>query len=227
MNGKVIPKEQLTAYQRWELGGLESRQDPAVEAAAEAAPQVAATVALPTAEQLERLHQEAWQEGYRLGHEEGYKAGYEAGHETGLQDARVHVERLRLLADAMDADRLRQDEQLAREVVELAIGIAQQVVRTSLKVKPMLILALVREALANLPALSGHTRLVVHPQHAAFIRECLANEYAHLPWKVVEDVSLEPGGFRVENAHSEMDARMEVRWREIVSALGTDASWLD
>lgn len=226
MNGKVIPKEQLTAYQRWELGGLESRQEPS-DQAAEPAPQTAIPVALPTAEQLERLHQEAWQEGYRLGREEGHKAGYEAGHETGIQDARVYVERLKLLADAMDADRLRQDEQLAREVVELAMHIAQQVVRTSLKVKPMLILAVVREALANLPALSGHTRLVVHPQHAPFVRDCLANEYAHLSWRVVEDPAIEPGGFRVENAHSEMDARMEVRWREIVSALGTDASWLD
>ncbi|MGQ9685326.1 MAG: flagellar assembly protein FliH [Thiobacillaceae bacterium] len=224
MNGKVIPKEQLTAYQRWELGGLESGQNPSVQAAPEPERQEeAVAVALPTAEQLERIHQQAWQEGYRLGREEGYKAGYE----TGAQDARVYLERLRLLAEAMDADRLRQDEQLAREVLELAMNIAQQVVRTSLKVKPTLIMAVVREAIANLPALTGHTRLVVHPQHAPFVRECLSNEYAHLAWKVVEDPSLEPGGFRVENAHGEMDASMEVRWRDIVTALGADASWLD
>lgn len=224
MNGKVIPKEQLTAYQRWELGGLEVGQRAPAQPPPEPEHQEAAvTVALPTAEQLERIHQQAWQEGYRLGHEEGHKAGYE----TGAQDARVYLERLKLLAEAMDADRLRQDEQLAREVLELAMNIAQQVVRTSLKVKPSLILAVVREAMANLPALSGHTRLVVHPQHAPFVRECLANEYAHLSWKVVEDPALEPGGFRVENAHSEMDASMEVRWRDIVTALGADASWLD
>lgn len=224
MNGKVIPKEQLTAYQRWELGGLESGQSPSAQATPVPERQEeAVAVALPTAEQLERIHQQAWQEGYRLGREEGHKAGYE----TGIQDARVYLERLRLLAEAMDADRLRQDEQLAREVLELALSIAQQVVRTSLKVKPMLMLTAVREAMANLPALTGHTRLVVHPEHAPFVRECLANEYAHLAWKVVEDPALEAGGFRVENAHSEMNASMEVRWRDIVTALGADASWLD
>lgn len=224
MSGKIIPKEQLTAYQRWELGGLESGQDASSPVSPEPPPQMeAVAVPLPTAEELERIHQQAWQEGYRLGREEGHKAGYEAG----VEDARVYQERLRLLAEAMDAERLRQDEQLARELLELALKIAQQVVRTSLKVKPMLMLAMVREALANLPALTGHTRLVVHPEHAVYIRECLANEYPHLSWKVVEDPALEPGGFRVENAHSEMDATMAVRWRDIVNALGTDDSWLD
>jgi flagellar assembly protein FliH len=224
MNGKVIPKEQLTAYQRWELGGLESGEGPSDPPAAEPEPpEEPVAVALPTAEELERIHQQAWQEGHRLGREEGYQAGYEAG----TRDAHVYLERLRLLAEAMDADRLRQDEQLARELLELAMSIAQQVVRTSLKVKPMLMLAAVREAMANLPTLTGHTRLVVHPEHAPFVRECLATEYAHLSWKVVEDPALEAGGFRVENAHGELDASMEVRWREIVAALGTDASWLE
>jgi flagellar assembly protein FliH len=224
MNAKVIPKEQLTAYQRWELGGLESGQSPSAQAAAAPERQEeAVSVVLPTAEQLERIHQQAWQEGYRLGREEGHKAGYEAG----AQEARVYLERLKLLAEAMDAERLRQDEQLARELLQLALTIAQQVVRTSLKVKPMPMLAAVREAMANLPALTGHTRLVVPPEHAPFFRECLANEYPHLSWKVVEDPSLAAGGFRVENAHSELDASMEVRWRDIVTALGADASWLD
>lgn len=224
MSGKIIPKEQLTAYQRWELGGLESGQDASSPASNEPPSQMEpVAVSLPTAEELERIHQQAWQEGYRLGREEGHRAGYEAG----VEAARVYQERLRLLAEAMDAERLRQDEQLARELLELALKIAQQVVRTSLKVKPMLMLAMVREAMANLPALTGHTRLVVHPEHAAFVRECLAHEYPHLSWKVVEDPALEPGGFRVENAHGEMDATMAVRWRDIVTALGADDSWLD
>lgn len=224
MSGKIIPKEQLTAYQRWELGGLDSAEAVATRASADAPQQQeSVTVALPTAEELERIHQQAWQEGYRLGLEEGRKAGYDAG----IREARIYQERLQLLAEALDNARLRQDEQLAREVLELALSIAQQVVRTSLKVKPTLILPAVREAMANLPALTGHTRLVVHPEHAQFVRECLANEYPQLAWKVAEDPSLDLGGFRVENAHSEMDATVALRWREIIAALGADASWLD
>lgn len=225
MSGKIIPKEQLTAYQRWELGGLEEqgRVSPSRIDANGPAPQEISSVPLPTAEQVEKIHQEAWQEGYRLGEEEGRRAGFE----TGRQEARLYVERLRMLAEALDMERLRQDEQLAKEVLTLALAIARQVVRTSLKVKPDLMLAVVREALLALPTLTGHTRLVVHPEHAAFVREWLAHEHAHLSWKVIEDPTMEAGGFRVENAQSELDASMQIRWRDIVTALGADISWLD
>lgn len=223
MNGKVIPKEQLTAYQRWELGGLESPAAPPDEGPGDASPQEAGPLPLPTAEQIERIHQEAWREGYRLGEEEGRRAGFAAGQE----DARIHAERLRLLCEALDAERLRQDEQLARELLQLALAIAQQVVRTSLRLRPEIILEVVREALMSLPSLTGHTRLVVHPEHAAFVREWLAHEHGHLSWKVIEDVDMEIGGFRVENAHSELDASLSMRWRDVVAVLGADAAWLD
>lgn len=223
MNGKVIPKEQLTAYQRWELGGLESRAAPPPEEVRDAAAQEAGAIPLPTAEQVERIHQEAWREGYRLGEEEGRQAGFAAGQE----DARAHAERLGQLTEALDAERLRQDEQLARELLQLALAIAQQVVRTSLRVHPEIILEVAREALMSLPSLTGHTRLVVHPEHAAFVREWLSHEHGHLSWKVIEDADMEIGGFRVENAHSELDASMSLRWRDVVAVLGADEAWLD
>ncbi len=222
MTGKIIHKEQLTAYQRWELGGLDTPHDtPAAQAAGQTASEESGPVSLPTAEELERLHQTAWQEGYRLGLEEGRKEGFAAGSAEG----QAYVERLKALAEALDSERLRQDEALAREVLALALAVARQLLRTGLQVKPELILPVLREALANLPTLTGHTRLLVHPQHAAFVREFLASEHVHLSWKVVEDASLEPGGFRIENAHGELDARIETRWQDIVSALGADTAW--
>lgn len=224
MTGKIIPKERLTAYQRWELGGLDTPlDDQSPETAAPSADEEGGPVSLPTAEELERLHQTAWQEGYSLGLEEGRKAGFAAGSAEG----RAYVERLRQLAEALDAERLRQDEALASEVLALALAVARQLLRTGLQVKPELILPVLREAMANLPTLTGHTRLLVHPQHAPFVREFLASEHVHLSWKVVEDASLEPGGFRIENAHGELDARMETRWQDIVSALGADIPWID
>lgn len=63
MTVKIIPKEQLTAYQRWELGGLDTPQDdPPAQAPEPATEHEPSPVALPTAEELERLHQTAWQE---------------------------------------------------------------------------------------------------------------------------------------------------------------------
>jgi len=224
VNPKVIPKEQLTAYQRWELGGLEQADGRKPEAAAATPdPEESVTVTLPTAEELERLQQQAWQEGFREGREEGRRAGLAAG----LQEGRGHVERLKRLIEEADTATLHQDDQVAREVLELALAVARQMLHTTLKVNRRAILGVVREAIAMLPSLVGHTRIVVHPAFAAILREWLGHEHPHLSWKVVEDDEMEPGGFRVESAHSELDASMQVRWREVVSNLVSDSEWLD
>jgi flagellar assembly protein FliH len=231
---KVIPKEQLTAYQRWELAAFEEpgvgpAQGPALSG--QAPEDIVGQdesggplrLSLPTAEELERIHQEAWQEGYNLGLEEGRKAGFEAGRQEGEKYAR----QLRALAEALESERVRQDEAVAQEVLALAITVAQQVVGASLRHKPELLLVTIRQALLSLPSLSGHYRVVVHPEDAQIVREWLAQEHGHLSWKLVEDAQVEPGGFRFESAHSELDGSMKARWREIAECLGANPEWLD
>lgn len=228
---RVIPKEQLTAYQRWELGsfdpaGAESLPEPVApppEREDPPEPESVLNVPLPTAEDIERIQQDAWQEGHDLGMEEGRKAGYEAGYKTGEED----VERLRQLADALEVESLRQDEAIAREVLELALKIAQQMLRATIQAKPESILVVIREALQSLPTLSGHHKVVVHPDDVSLVNEWLAREHGHLSWKVVEDAQLSRGGFRFESNHSELDAAMETRWSEITGCLGTDTKWMD
>jgi len=227
----VIPKEQLTAYQRWELGSIDSGSlEPGSTESAPQPPTPASppepesvlSIPLPTAEDLERIQREAWQEGHELGREEGRKAGYAEGYKTGEEAA----ERLRQLAEALQVESLRQDEAIAREVLELALNIAQQMLHASIQAKPESILMVIREALQSLPTLSGHHKVVVHPDDVAVVREWLDKEHGHLSWKVVEDTQLSRGGFRFESAHSELDASLETRWREITSCLGTETTWM-
>lgn len=222
MTAKVIPKEQLTAYQRWELNSFqEGAADPGETDTGPVDDRP--VLILPTAEDLERLHQEAWAEGYRMGMEEGRQAGFQQGRQEGAR----YVEQLRLLAEALEAERVRSDAEVAGEVLELALAVARQVIHAALRVKPELMLEMVREALMNLPALSGNTRVVVHPDNAAVVRDWLAQEHPHLGWKVLEDPQMEPGGFRFDNPHSELDATLPTRWQEVVSCLGSETEWLD
>ncbi len=225
---RVIPKEQLTAYQRWELGSFDpARGEPTPEPVepkpADPEPESVLSVPLPTAEDLERIQREAWREGHDLGFAEGREAGYADGYKTGEEDAR----RLRQLAEALRVESLRQDEAIAREVLELALNVARQMLRASIQAKPESILVVIREALQSLPTLSGHHKVVVHPDDVAVVREWLAREHGHLSWKVVEDEQLSRGGFRFESAHSELNASLETRWREITGCLGTDTSWME
>jgi flagellar assembly protein FliH len=225
---KVIPKEQLTAYQRWELApfdelGDDASRGPGVFRPPEEVDGGTGGVALPTAGDIERLHHEAWQEGYNLGLEEGRKAGFDEGMSAGQQ----HAERLKALAEALDIELLRQDEQVAQEVLALSLAVAQEVVRVALRVRPELMMAAIREAVVSLPSMDGHYRIVVHTEFKEMVRDWLAREHSHLSWTVLEDPTLEPGSFRFESTHSELDASMRTRWLQIVQCLGADGGWLE
>ncbi len=216
---KVIPKEQLTAYQRWELAQFEEggAAHGRVRAVNESA---SAKVVLPTAEEVESLHQEAWRQGHELGLEEGRKAGYAEG-------MKAAVRLLAALVDTLDGARLRQDEEIAREVLALALTVAQQVVRKAIQVKPDLLLEALRDALLTLPVLNGHQKIAVHPDHVELVRDWLVHEHGHLSWKVLADPKLDPGSFRFESSHSELDGSLRARWREITECLGVDDdTWL-
>lgn len=220
---KVIPKEQLTAYQRWELAAFDESAD--VPQHLEMPTEALSTeekVVLPTAEAIERLHQEAWQEGHQLGMEEGRKAGMAAGQEVINQKLMT----LQGLLTTLEGAQLRQDQVIAREILELALVAARQVLRTALEVKPELILDAISEALKTLPSLNGHHKIVTHPDSAALVRDWLAREHGHLSWKVMEDAQMDAGSFRLEGTYNELDGRIQERWDELTRCLGADISWL-
>jgi flagellar assembly protein FliH len=222
---RVIRKESLTAYQRWELGAVEHvvPPQPATNAPLPSEELSAAEVSLPTAEDIERIHQTAWREGQALGYEQGRKEGFEQG----AREAKAYLEQLDALREAMDIERLRQDEQVAREVLDLALVVARQMIRSALFVKEDIIIEVLREAMANLPSLSGHIVLATHPDEAPRIRDWLNAEQPQSNLRVIADPNIERGGFRFESNTSEMDGTMSTRWREIVSCLGTDLRWLE
>ncbi|PZP50934.1 MAG: flagellar assembly protein FliH [Azospira oryzae] len=197
----IIPKERLSAFQRWELGHFnETRtEDPPVK--------------LPTAEELERLHQSARDEGYAAGYAEG------------RNDVRAHAERLKALGDAWAGALARFDEEVAEALTRLALDIASQVVRAALTVRPELVTAVVKEAIASLPHPGGHPRLLLHPDDAALVRAHLGNELDHGGWKVVEDPAIERGGCRVESAATSVDATLATRWERVAAALQDEKVW--
>jgi flagellar assembly protein FliH len=230
---KVIPKEQLTAYQRWELAAfdegevppeLPTRHVPPPPQVIEPPPEPPEPqVVLPTAEEIEALHQEAWQEGYQIGVEEGRKDGYAAGH----QAAEHYVNQLKTLVNALEGGLIKQDQEVAHEVLELSLVMARQILRSALHIKPELILEAIQEALKTLPTLNGHHKIITHPDSAQVVRDWLAQEHSHISWKVMEDLKMEPGDFRFESAYSELDGTLQSRWEELTRCLGTDSRWLN
>ena len=219
-----IPKEKLTAYQRWELAAFDEdeREADSLEKAAaqpadtprQAEPSSEPSVVLPTATDIERMHNEA--------HEQGYSAGYAEG----LAEAQDITARMAEILQSLNQAVEGIEQHVAEQLLATALEIAHQVLRQSLQVKPELLLPVVREAVAALQLSSGHPALLAHPDDAALIRAHMGEHLAHNNWRIIENPALTRGGCRVELGASEVDATLETRWKRVVETIGANRDWL-
>lgn len=234
MKDRLIPKEKLTAYQRWEVAAFATEQraaqlpsePPAVEGLSPLAPTIAAeptppepAVVLPTAEDVQRIEEEA--------RASGYADGYAAGYATGSTAAKDAATTLAALMDNLQQALAEIDQNVADQLLGLAIEIANQVLRQSLRVRPELLLPVVREAVSTLHGHHGQPMLFVNPQDAALVRSHLGERLAHASWRIIDDSALSAGGCRVELGAGEVDATVETRWRRVIEAIGVSEEWLD
>ncbi|MCX7961774.1 MAG: flagellar assembly protein FliH [Burkholderiales bacterium] len=175
----------------------------------------AATPAAASAEDLEARRREAEQ------------AGFAAGHAAGLAAARAEAERLGALFGAAERALALFEERLAGELLDLAIEIARQVIRSEIATRRETVLAAAREALAMLAQEARAVQIHVHPADAELLRQHLADELARGAWRVLEDPRIEPGGVRLASSTGEVDATVATRWRRVLASLGQDHPWRD
>src|ERR1035437_7470133 len=138
------PKEKLTAYQRWEVAAFDEAEQAAARAAkpSSAPPQNAdqsqqTPIVLPTAGEIERMHIEAHQQGY------------EAGHEEGIALARASTARINDLMTNLQLALKELDQHVADQLLATSVEIANQMMRQALRIRPELLLPVVREAVAT------------------------------------------------------------------------------
>ncbi|MCP5294708.1 MAG: flagellar assembly protein FliH [Zoogloeaceae bacterium] len=187
------------------------KPEPVVEAAAEVEEPAEPPVKLPTAADIEQIHEEA------------RKSGYDAGYEEATARGRMEAMRLFGLVEDMDKALAELDASIAGSVLGLAIEIARQLVRKELASQPESALAVVREALQQMP--QSHAMVHLHPEDAALVREYLGEQMAHVGHRIIEDDQISRGGCLLEAAGSRLDATLETRWRRIVANLGSDSEW--
>ncbi len=247
----TIPKEQQTAYQRWELRSFGDSRPSAVaqrereeeQARAIAAEEAAALAEVqeaeyagaeqapaldyPTEEELAAIREEARQQGY----DAGFKAGHEEGMAQALDEQRAATEQalapIRDIADNFSTALREADQAISNEVLELALHLAKGMLKNALRVKPELILPVVREAIEYLPVLQQPALLILNPEDAAVVRDSIAEELDKGGWRVIDDPTIERGGCKVDTASNQIDATVASRWQRLSLALGKDIDWID
>jgi flagellar assembly protein FliH len=207
-----IPKEQLSAYQRWELASLQD--DNAVDSTADSEEHSAAVQAQVQVE-LEALRTQA--------HDEAYAAGYAAGL-AGAAEAQQKLEALLThVADRADEHR----QQLLDEVLDLALLVGRQLVGEALAVRRELVLPIVSAALKQLPQASQRVQLLLNPADVELVSTFIASEQLPAAVRLVADVTIAPGGCRLETEQMEVDATVPSRWRRLLANLGRSDDWLE
>jgi flagellar assembly protein FliH len=206
----------LTAWERWELAEFDA---PAAERklAAAAPPPPAAepppepAVKLPTAEDVERIYQQA--------REDGTKAGYKEGQAK----ARDEATRLGRAATKLEAALQELDSGVADELLALSLELARLVVRSEISARPEAVLAVVHEALGQLP--HQHAAIYLHPDDASLVRSYIGEQLAHAGHRIHEDVKLGRGDCVLDAGGSHLDAALATRWRRILEGLGLEDAW--
>ena len=208
-----VAKEQLTAYQRWELVAFDKAEEKPVLTNA---PSV--NPAELIAAELTALRQQA--------RDEGYAAGMQAGYATGQQQVLTDTAHLQTLMQNLQLAINQIDEQLAQSLLNLSLEIARKMLLEVLHVKNDIILQIVSAAIGNLPHFNQNAHLIMHPLDAELVREKLGEQLTQGGWKIFSDEQIERGGCRVETAHSNIDATNSTRWQHIVQSIGQDHSWI-
>jgi flagellar assembly protein FliH len=221
----AIPKERQTAYQRWEMASFgEPPAPPEPEQSPEpAAPAIDVEAILAEArEQIAAARESARREGLAEGLAQGYQTGMEQGRAQALEENTL----LQQLSVVFGAEISKAREQVAQDLLDLALDLSKAMLKHALAVKPELVLPVVSEAIGYLPTLQQPALLFLHPEDAQLVRERMGAELSAAGWRVLDEAAMERGGCRVETASNQIDASTASRWQRIAQALGRESEWL-
>jgi flagellar assembly protein FliH len=171
-----------------------------------------------TVAEIEDVERRAYEEAFAEGREAGLAAA-RVESEKQLKQLKSQVERLETAIASLAQPLQQVNEEVEQQLMTLALTIARQLVRRELKTDPAQVIAIIRETVSLLPAAARDVRVHLHPEDAAVVRERLAAPTADRAWTIIEDPVLTRGGCKVTTDTALIDARVETRLNEVISAM--------
>ncbi|UOA09029.1 flagellar assembly protein FliH [Methylobacter sp. S3L5C] len=213
---------QQTAYQRWELASLDENEVPEK---------------IEQNLDIAKLTQEmtaARDEAYQIGLEEGRAIGLTKGHAQGLtQGIAEGHQQIAAIGEVLSKINRQYQQEIhlahestASQLLELALDIAQAMLKTALPVRPELLLPVIEQAVNALPSLQLPATLYLNPLDTDLVRTALGEDLQQSGWRLLTDGNIERGGCRIETATNEIDATLTTRWRRLQQSLGQNTDWL-
>jgi flagellar assembly protein FliH len=165
--------------------------------------------AIPTAEHIEQWRKQAEEEGFQQGLERAQREAEE------MQD------RLLQLINFFEHPLQSLNEDIEHQLTQLAVTLAQQLVRRELKVDPGEIIGLIRDSVKLLPGNTRNISILLHPEDARLVRNALSLESGdeEHSWKLVEDPMISRGGCQINAPPSSINATLENRLSELAASV--------
>ena len=217
MSDTPIPKEQQTAYQRWEMAAF-SEGDATNSGFSPKKTKNPSATSASLSGVLESVRKEA----YTKGMQEGFAVGMAKAKEYA---AKEHAQFLSI-ANAFDNALEVADQNIEEDILKLTLDIAKLMLKTKIAADPEVILPVVRDAIHYLPHVQKPARIIVHHDDARILRDQLGEELAENGWLIQEDNHIERGGCLVETGENQIDATNEMRWKRITEALAQSNNWI-
>ncbi len=172
-----------------------------------------AASSIPTAEEIEKWRKDAEAEGFAEGLEKA---------EEEMQPLK---QRLHKLIDFLEQPLQALNEEVELQLTQLAVSLAQQLVRRELRIEPGEIVGLIRDSVKLLPANARRINILINPEDASLVRSALSIDPNddEQSWKLIEDPIITRGGCEIKTETSIINVTLENRLSELAaSVLGGD-----
>src|SRR5450830_615375 len=216
MSSTAIPKEQQTAYERWEMSSFSEGNATGTTSKPKKIEGEVST------DKIAAIFEGVRKEAFAKGMQEGFAVGMEKAKEYAQEDKQKFLKLMESFSNALEQS----DEQIADDVLSLALEIAKAMLKVKLNIDNAAVLPVVMDAIHYLPYVQKSVRILVHHDDAQILREYLAEEIASQHWQIQVDNSVERGGCIVETGANQIDATNGVRWKRISDALAQSNQWL-
>ncbi len=191
----------------------------------------------PTAEEIEAIRQAAYDEGHqegkqigfdegkaegleagqKQGHEEGFTAGEKEGLESGQQQVDEQVKSWQQLTEQLNSPLAQVNEEVRKQLVQLALTLARAVIRTEIKTNDDLIFQALSEGLKALPINEKQYQIQMHPDDIVRVKSHYSDEeIANKNWQLIEAPSMQPGGCEIITSQNAVDVSIDRRVRDVI-----------
>lgn len=222
MSSLLIPKEQQTAYQRWEMSSFTSEIREKPLDSREAHVQSKRTVKPNTASnELSQYLAKARQDGFEQGKQEGLQKGLNEAKTAMADDGNTFLQMTLSFSDSVK----KSNEEISGNLLSLALDIAKAMLKSKITANDDVVLPVVRDAIRQLPYVQQPAVLMLHPDDIHIVRQQMGEEIAIDGWILRENSKIERGGCMIETGANQVDATNGMRWKRICEALGKTDTW--